>query len=350
MRGAQALSKGTVRLEPIEVSESEMMKARFESRLADDGTYKIARVAPGRYLMSVFFDVTYAERHVTIPQKPEVELNISFPVSKLTGIVTLANDGSPMARVPMEAKRTDGPRSNGLSVTDVNGSFTLELFDGGTYEVTVYSELGVWRNTKGIAGARAACKFAVKDNETLDANIKISVGSMAIVDATNNDGTPADGVLGELVSVSSSEVVFPSVARANIKGELHLNGVPAGNYRARLFDDRKDTYAYSAPFKLTAGEPTRIAAQFPITIPVTIRARDSAGNAVVMSYFEARNSRGDLVFNCGLDAKTEFTANLPCEKLDATVRAGKRNDTASVDLTSGMRRAVTLYLGLKQEK
>lgn len=199
---------------------------------------------------------------VAVAQQP------STPVALLvTGQVVAAANGAPLRRARVDV--AVGNQRFGAVLTDDRGAFSVEVFGGGPFVVTV--------GKGGYAFARATLP-----REQLATPLTVRLSRGATVSGTVNDqnGVPA---VGALVSAARQEEApgLPQffATNADDRGEFRLSGLPAGRYEitagvggTMLFGDL-----------MTSG--TLVAATLPRPVSnVTVVSKDGRATVVATSF------------------------------------------------------------------
>lgn len=151
----------------------------------------------------------------------------------LTGSVTDAGTGDPLADVLVVALRAADYQAVRTTVTDGSGGYTLDLV-GGDYRLAFVALDGrhhmEWFD--GLPNTGLGDSVVVTAPQSADAALEPSLGTMAGTVTDDPGGTPQQGAW--VVAIGPSGIVAGAVTAAD--GTYAIHGLPAGVYRATYLD------------------------------------------------------------------------------------------------------------------
>lgn len=192
----------------------------------------------------------------TAPVAPKVP-DKALPTGSLTGRITSAEDGKPIARARVVVRAdeifecppnnppgvTDNcQRYNRVEITDQDGRFAVDKLPPGKTFVVTASKTGYVTRAFGEQPPTVpATQIELKDGEARSA-VDIAIGSQNVVSGTlfDEDGTPFAGALVEAMPAElvGTRADTPSASQSvsDDNGRFRLFGLPAGQYVIHAID------------------------------------------------------------------------------------------------------------------
>lgn len=182
---------------------------------------RLARAGARSALALLLGTVTIAARQAPAPPP--------LPAGQISGVVTSAADGTPIARARVVAQ--SGEVEAHVALTDAGGKYALAQLPAGSYTLTV-TRTGYAAFTY-RQGRRAAVEIAANQpGRTID--VALERGGHIAGRILDEDGTPFAGAIVD-ASVARfqdgrDELVPVASGRSDDRGEFRLYGLPAGAY------------------------------------------------------------------------------------------------------------------------
>jgi protocatechuate 3,4-dioxygenase beta subunit len=284
-QGEQALKSGLVMALADGKSMLSSMKA---GKVQPDGTYSITLDAPGDYTFIVgerMGDQDGVEFQETIPQVPELVLDLELPSGTLRGRV-LAADGGPAAGVSLTLEREGRASIFSFDMgrnqeTREDGTFELANLRPGTYTLRVGNG-----GFAGLFGQAARHGTALVSGIQLEKNqvregIVVQLDAPCTIEGTvrGNDGKPAGGA-SIFVRDAQGRTINPmSSCTTDADGKFRFDGAAPGNYT--LIARREELSSRdSAPVAARAGQPATVELVLETGTMLKVSVEDKEGKTV----------------------------------------------------------------------
>lgn len=154
--------------------------------------------------------------------------------ASITGTVTDATSGQPLAGVEVEATSSEAG-ATGSALTGEDGSYTISGLPEGTYTVQFepsdQEHVSVFYEQ--ASSVETAKPVSVTAGAT-SAGIDAALGAGASISGTVTDAHSGKPVAGVSVNVSSGETGASASAQTGSSGEYTVSGLPAGSYTVQF--------------------------------------------------------------------------------------------------------------------
>jgi Carboxypeptidase regulatory-like domain len=266
--GGRPLPRATITLWQQPLAEPIGNNVEAAVQCNEQGEYTITSVRPGNYFIAasakgfisgkenkVFANLRFVNS-ITNGSSERIDFEL-VPEGRIKGVVTDA-DGKPIAHIPVNIFTQIEPVGSGPPAyakdlrTDDQGNYEITKLPAGKYRVsagyypltnaTVFGRAGYRRTFYGGADTEASAQVIDVAQGTEVANININVGAPVktfsvqakIID--DQTGKEVGDLTYGLEAYSNGQRIGGAVthARSNDKGEIHIDGVPPGEYSIRV--------------------------------------------------------------------------------------------------------------------
>ena len=248
------VTNGNVNLANDSAPGRSQIGVNYGSRIDWDGSFSIANVPPGRYIMRVRSNDSdtpqFAAEPLTVSGEDIDDITVIVsPGATITGTVTLLPGSTPapdLTNVRIVAPPIDqasfGPQANAR--VDRQGAFTLEGVPAGPHLLRANGNLRGWVLKSATAGSRdlTDAPFQLRSGEVLSGVSLVLTDQIGEINGTvkTDQGVPVPDYTVLAFPIDPSlwrpQSRYIMTARPDQTGKFRIRGLPAGDYYLATVD------------------------------------------------------------------------------------------------------------------